>query len=281
MLIKEIEAFIEEDLGYDDVSCTIVPDNPVEAIIFTKEACTIAGIKEAGSIFCYLGIQTETSFKNGDCLKAGDIIFRLKGGAVSILRAERLVLNFLGHLSGIATLTRTCVDLVKKHSETTRVACTRKTTPGIRKFEKLAVAAGGGDPHRFNLSDSVMIKDNHVKLMGIEASIKAAKKTGFTRKIEVEVESTEDAVLAARLGADIIMLDNMQPEMIKEILRVLQEKGLRNSVLIEASGGISQENLEIYAKTGVDVISMGSLIHKSNWIDVSLEMIDTIQEMNS
>ncbi|HET8687515.1 MAG TPA: carboxylating nicotinate-nucleotide diphosphorylase, partial [Methanosarcina sp.] len=183
MLIKEVESFIEEDLGYDDVSCTIVPDTPAEAIIFTKETCIVAGIKEAGSIFCYLGIQAETTLKDGDRLKEGEIIFRLKGGAVSILRAERLALNFLGHLSGIATLTRDCVDMVREYSETTRVACTRKTTPGIRKFEKLAVAAGGGDTHRFNLSDSVMIKDNHVKLMGIEAAIDAAKKASFTRKI--------------------------------------------------------------------------------------------------
>lgn len=277
MLIKELESFIEEDLGYDDVSCTIVPDRPAEAVIFTKEDCIVAGIKEAGSIFCYLGIQAETTLKDGDRLKEGDIIFELKGGAVSILRAERLTLNFLGHLSGIATLTRACMDVVRKHSETTRVACTRKTTPGIRKFEKLAVAAGGGDPHRFNLSDSVMIKDNHVKLMGIEAAIEAAKKTGFTRKIEVEVESADDAVLAAKLGADIIMLDNMQPEAVRETLEILKEKGLRDSVIVEASGGISQANLEGYAKTGVDVISMGSLIHKSRWIDISLEIIDQKQ----
>jgi len=277
MLIKELESFIEEDLGYDDVSCTIVPDRPAEAVIFTKEDCIVAGIKEAGSIFCYLGIQAETTLKDGDRLKEGDVIFRLKGGAISILRAERLTLNFLGHLSGIATLTRACMDIVRKHSETTRVACTRKTTPGIRKFEKLAVAAGGGDPHRFNLSDSVMIKDNHVKLMGIEAAIEAAKKTGFTRKIEVEVESADDAVLAAKLGADIIMLDNMQPEAVRETLEILKEKGLRDSVIVEASGGISQANLEGYAKTGVDVISMGSLIHKSRWIDISLEIIDQKQ----
>jgi nicotinate-nucleotide pyrophosphorylase (carboxylating) len=274
MLIKEVESFIEEDMGYDDVSCTIVPDRPAEAIIFTKEACTVAGIKEAGSIFSYLGIQAETTLKDGDRLKEGEIIFRLKGGSVSILRAERLTLNFIGHLSGIATLTRACVDTVRIYSETMRVACTRKTTPGIRKFEKLAVAAGGGDTHRFNLSDSVMIKDNHIKLMGIEAAIEVAKKTSFTRKIEVEVESAEDAVLAAKLGVDIIMLDNMQPEAVQKALKILNRKGLRNSVIVEASGGISQENLEGYAKTGVDVVSMGSLIHNSRWIDMSLEIIN-------
>lgn len=274
MLIREIESFIEEDLGYDDVSCTIVPDRPAEAIIFTKEDCIVAGIKEAGAIFSYLGVQAETTLKAGDSLREGDIIFTLKGGAVSILRAERLTLNFLGHLSGIASLTRTCVEMVRKHSESTRVACTRKTTPGIRKFEKLAVVAGGGDSHRFNLSDSVMIKDNHIKLMGIEAALEAAKKSSFTRKVEVEVEASGDAILAAKLGADIIMLDNMQPEEVKEILGILKENGLRDSVIIEVSGGITQANLEAYAKTGVDVISMGSLIHKSRWIDMSLEIIN-------
>ncbi len=275
MLIKDIERFIEEDLGYDDVSCTIVPDEPSEAVIFTKEDCTVAGIREASAIFSYLGVRAETDLKDGDRLRAGDIIFRLRAGAVSILRGERLVLNFLGHLSGIATLTRACVDITRKHSEHTRVACTRKTTPGIRKFEKRAVAAGGGDPHRFNLSDSVMIKDNHIKVMGIEAAIKAAGKTSFTRKIEVEVESAEDAVLAAGMGADIIMLDNMQPEEVRNTLKTLDEKGLRDKVLVEASGGISRDNLEGYAKTGVDVISMGSLIHRASWIDISLEMVNS------
>ncbi|MCQ1535455.1 carboxylating nicotinate-nucleotide diphosphorylase [Methanosarcina sp. KYL-1] len=275
MLIKEIESFIEEDLGYDDVSCTLVPDRPAEAVIFTKEDCTVSGITEAAAICSYLGVKAETDLKDGSRLKAGDIIFRLRGGAVSILRAERLVLNFLGHLSGIATQTQACVDIVRRHSETTRVACTRKTTPGIRKFEKKAVIAGGGDSHRFNLSDAVMIKDNHIKLMGIEAAIRAARKSSFTRKIEVEVESAGDAVLAAGMGADIIMLDNMKPEEIRNTLGILEEKGLRNSVLIEASGGISRENLEQYAKTGVDVISMGSLIHKSRWIDISLEIVDS------
>ena len=265
MLIKDVENFIEEDLGYDDFSCTIVPNKSTEAIISTKEDCIVAGIKEAESIFCYLGIQAETTLQDGDSLKKGDIIFKLNGEAVSILRAERLTLNFLGHLSGIATLT---------HSDTTRVACTRKTTPGLRKFEKLAVIAGGGDPHRFNLSDLIMIKDNHLKLMGLEAAIKASRKTSFTRKIEVEVESAGDALLAAKLGADIIMLDNMQPEEVLGTLGLLKEKGLRDSVIVEASGRISQANLEVYAKTGVDVISMGSLIHKSRWIDINLEILD-------
>jgi len=271
MLICEIERFIGEDLGFNDISCTMVPDEMVDAVIFTKEDCTLAGLDVASSIFGYFNIPAHTDYSDGDCACAGDVIFALTAGAVSILRAERLVLNFLGHLSGIATLTRMCVREVEPFSAA-RVACTRKTTPGIRKFEKMAVIAGGGDPHRFNLSDAVMIKDNHIKLMGLEAAIKAAKCASFTQKIEVEVESTEDAVLAAQIGVDIIMLDNMDPAGVIRTVEMLKREGVRESVIIEASGGITPHNITEYAKAGVDVISMGSLIHKAQWIDMSLEI---------
>ena len=271
MLITEIERFIEEDIGYNDISCTMVPDKVIDAIIFAKEDCTLAGLDEAKAIFDYFNIKAHTDYSNGDELHTGDIVFTLRANAVSVLRSERLVLNFLGHLSGIATITRRCVSLVRLYS-TARVACTRKTTPGIRKFEKMAVVAGGGDPHRFNLSDSVMIKDNHIKMMGIETAIQTAKCASFTQKIEVEVESTSNALLAARMGVDIIMLDNMDPAGIIRTIETLKHEGLRESVIIEASGGIVPDNISEYAKTGADVISMGSLIHKADWIDMSLEI---------
>ncbi|HJH31277.1 MAG TPA: carboxylating nicotinate-nucleotide diphosphorylase [Methanosarcinaceae archaeon] len=275
MFITEIERFIDEDLGYNDISCTVAPDEfagvTATATIFTKENCTLAGLDVAKAFFDYFNIHVQTEYLNGDDICAGDVIFTLSGSTVSILRAERLVLNFLGHLIGIATLTRSCVRKVEPLSHV-RIACTRKTTPGIRKFEKMAVIAGGGDAHRFNLSDSIMLKDNHIKLMGIEAAIKAAKNmASFTQKIEVEVESTGDAILAAKMGVDIIMLDNMEPGEVIRTVETLKREGLRDSIIIEASGGIDQDNVEEYAKTGIDVISMGSLIHKANWIDVSLE----------
>ena len=271
MFIREIEQFIDEDLGYNDISCTVVPAGTVDATIFTKEDCTLAGLDVAEAFFDYFKISANTAYSNGDDIHAGDVIFTLSSSTVSILRAERLVLNFLGHLIGIATLTRSCVNKVKPLSQV-RIACTRKTTPGIRKFEKMAVVAGGGDAHRFNLSDSIMLKDNHIKMMGIEAAIESAKKmASFTQKIEVEVESTDDAVLAASMGIDIIRLDNRAPGEVIKTVETLKRKGLRDSVIIEASGGIDLDNVVEYAKTGVDVISMGSLIHKANWIDVSLE----------
>jgi nicotinate-nucleotide pyrophosphorylase (carboxylating) len=273
MYIHEIESFLEEDLGYNDISCKLVPDNAVEAIIFTKEDCTLAGIDVAISFFDYFGIEYSTDHSNGDRLSENDVIFTLKGSSLSILRTERLILNFLGHLCGIATNTSRCVDIVRRHSDT-RVACTRKTTPGLRKYEKMAVIAGGGDSHRFNLTDSIMIKDNHVKMMGVEAAINSAKeKAGFTQKIEVEVESSADALKAAMAGADIIMLDNMDPAAIIKTVDFLRNSSIPEHIIIEVSGGINMDNLEDYAKTGVHVISMGSLIHQSQWIDVSLEIV--------
>ncbi|KXS40190.1 MAG: nicotinate-nucleotide pyrophosphorylase (carboxylating) [Methanolobus sp. T82-4] len=271
MLRSDVEYYLREDLGYNDISCTLVPDREVQAVIFTKEDCTLAGLDIAMEFFHYLGIHAETEYKQGDTVKKGSRIFSLHGSSVSILRAERVVLNFLGHLCGIATLTRSCVDTVRKFSDT-KVACTRKTTPGLREYEKKAVIAGGGDPHRFNLSDAVMIKDNHVKMMGIESAIESArKKASFTQKIEVEVESTDDALLAAKLGADIIMLDNMDAETVMYTMKALRKASVPENIIIEVSGGIGPDNLEEYAKTGVDVISMGSIIHQARWVDISLE----------
>ncbi len=272
MFAHEIESFLEEDLGYNDISCKLVPERDVEAIIFTKEDCIVAGLEVAQSFFDYFRIHYTTDHTNGDRLLKDDILFSLRGSSLSILRIERLVLNFLGHLCGIATNTRQCVDIARRYSDV-RIACTRKTTPGLRKYEKMAVIAGGGDPHRFSLSDTIMIKDNHVKMMGVEAALLSAKeKAGFTQKIEIEVESSADALKAASAGADIIMLDNMGPCDVINTVELLKRSSIPEHIIIEVSGGIDMGNLEDYAKTGVDVISMGSLIHQSCWIDVSLEL---------
>lgn len=273
MFITDIEYYLKEDLGYNDISCTLVPDMEVEATIFTKEDCVLAGLDVAMSFFKYLGIDAASIHNDGSKVNSGTIIFTLKGSSVSILRAERLVLNFLGHLCGIATLTRTCVDMVAALAPGVRIACTRKTTPGLRKYEKLAVIAGGGDPHRFSLSDTVMIKDNHIQIMGIEAAIRSArKKASFTQKIEIEVESAEDALLAAGLGADIIMLDNMGPDEVASTMSFLRSSGVPEHIVFEVSGGIRPEDIGSYALSGVDVISLGSLIHHAHWIDISLDL---------
>ncbi len=269
MLLTELERFIEEDLGYNDVSCNIIPDCKAQAEVVTNENGIVAGLDVATQVFEYFDVFAPTDFVDGDLIKENDVIFALEGGARSILKAERLALNFLGRMSGIATLTRQYVE----RANGPRIACTRKTTPGFRKFEKKAVIAGGGDPHRFNLSDTVIIKDNHIAVLGLETAINNAKRTAsFTQKIEVEVENADDAVEAAGLGVDIIMFDNMTNLEIEKAVRILEEKGLRDNILLEASGGITLENLVRYAKTGVDIISIGALTHSSNWLDISLRI---------
>ncbi len=269
MLLTELERFIDEDIGYNDVSCSIIPDCKVEAEVVSKEDGIIAGLAEATQVFEYFEVFPATDFDDGSSVKKNDIIFKLEGGARPILRAERLALNFLGRMSGIATLTRRYVD----KAGSARIACTRKTTPGFRKFEKMAVIAGGGDPHRYNLSDAVMIKNNHSAVLGLEKAVKSAKSTAsFIQKVEVEVRDIDSALIAAGLGVDIIMFDNMAPGEIKKSIELLSKKGLRDDVILEVSGNISLENIEDYAKTGVDVISIGALTHSSSWLDISLRI---------
>lgn len=269
MLLTELERFIEEDIGYNDVSCSIIPDCSVKGEVISKEDGIVAGLSEAIQVFEYFKVITATDLTDGSAVKKDDVILTLVGGARSILRAERLALNFLGKMSGIATLTRQYVD----KANGVRIACTRKTTPGFRKFEKKAVIAGGGDPHRFNLSDSVMVKDNHIAVLGLPNAINGAKKAAsFTQKLEVEVEDVESAMLAAGMDVDIIMFDNMSVDEIKNGITCLNEKNLRKNVILEASGGISLTDVGNYAKTGIDVISIGALIHSSNWLDISLKL---------
>ncbi len=267
MLLTELERFIEEDIGYNDVSCSIIPDCKVHAEVVSNDDGIISGLSEATQIFEYFEIFAPTDFIDGSVIKKNDVIFTLEGGARPLLRAERLALNFLGRMSGIATLTRRYVD----RAGGVRIACTRKTTPGFRKYEKKAVAAGGGDTHRFNLSDAVMIKNNHIAVLGLKKAVDTAKSTAsFTQKIEVEVRDADSAVSAAGMGVDIIMFDNMAAVEIQKAIEMMYEKGTRDNIILEASGSISLDNIAEYAGTGVDVISVGALTHSSTWLDMNL-----------
>ncbi|MCD4843251.1 MAG: carboxylating nicotinate-nucleotide diphosphorylase [Methanosarcinales archaeon] len=268
MLITKLERFIQEDIGPDDTSYTILPETWVYAVVIAKEDGVLCGLEEAQQVFDYFGLESNSEFKDGDLLQAGDMIVKICGPVRDVLQAERLSLNFLCKMSGIATLTARCVNLASG----VRVACTRKTTPGFREFEKKAVRYGGGDSHRYGLSDAIMIKDNYMAVMTIEEALKAAKQKGsFTKKIEVEVSNSREMLSAARAGADIIMFDNMQPGEIVECINTLNDLGLRNHIILEASGGIVDTNITQYAATGVDVISMGSLVH-AQWLDMSLKI---------
>jgi len=273
MLLKEIEYFLEEDLGQKDY-CEIALYRDCKAEITVKESGILAGLAEAEEIFDYFSVDYSTEFEDRDRIRSGEIILRLKGLDAKILKAERLVLNFLGQMSGVATLTRTFVDEVRKVNEHVKVAGTRKTTPGFRKYEKKAITIGGGDPHRSGLYDAVILKDNHIKLMGQEHAIKKAKElVSFTQKIEVEVESIDEAVRAAELDVDIIMFDNMSPAEVKECVQVLIERGLRAGLILEASGGINMGNIKDFAATGVDLLSTSLITQAARSLDFSLDFV--------
>ncbi|RZN34196.1 MAG: carboxylating nicotinate-nucleotide diphosphorylase [Methanosarcinales archaeon] len=270
MITSEIEVFLREDTGDFDVFHSLLPDEIIRARIIAKEDGILAGLEEAVRIFGYCGISPSRKRVDGDKITGGDVIIDIEGSSRAILQNERVALNILGRMSGIATLTRACVDMVKHTGA--RIACTRKTTPGFRRFEKKAVMLGGGDPHRFNLADAIMIKDNHIRIYGMDEAYKVAKDVSFVKKIEIEVENAGDAVRAAKLGADIIMFDNMDVRSIKDAVSVLDAEKLRDSVMLESSGGISTDNLVEYAETGVDVISLGMITHSARWLDFSLNV---------
>ncbi|HNU39125.1 MAG TPA: carboxylating nicotinate-nucleotide diphosphorylase [Methanothrix sp.] len=270
MLSSELERFVAEDLGEWDDSSRLVPETPTRAAIIAKEDCIISGLAEAEEILDYFGLDCESLYDDGEFVPGGSRVLCISGSARAILQAERLTLNFLARMSGISTITRECV---LSAGGAVRIAATRKTTPGFRAFEKKAVFLGGGDRHRFNLSDAVLIKDNHIRILGLKECLHRAKENAsFTKKIEVEVESLEEMAIAARGGADIIMFDNMSPEMIERGVELLQEMGLRELLILEASGGINPTNIPQYARSGVDIISLGALTRDARWIDLSLEM---------
>jgi nicotinate-nucleotide pyrophosphorylase (carboxylating) len=269
MLPSELERFVTEDIGEWDDSSPIVPDVNARAVLLAKEDCIISGLSEAEEILGYFGLDAEQLYDDGVFVSSGSVFMIVKGSSRKILQAERLVLNFLARMSGVSTLTRECV----LHANGVKVAATRKTTPGFRIYEKRAVFLGGGDPHRFNLSGSVLIKDNHIKLIGLKECVRAARhQASFTKKIEVEVEDLDTMRQAADLGVDIIMFDNMKPSEIKKGVEILKQIGQRDHVVLEASGNITLDNLEEYAGSGIDVISLGMLTRNARWIDLSLEI---------
>lgn len=277
ILREKLRSFVEEDMGQGDVTTAyIVPRNTIaKAHIISKEEGIIAGIEESQVLLSDFGIKTKSVIPDGSRVKRGTVIMELEGDAQLILSVERTVLNILSRMSGIATTTNKLVKMVKSKGYKVKIACTRKTAPGLLYFDKKAVMMGGGDTHRLHLDDMVLIKDNHIQIAGSveEAVRRAREKASFSKKIEVEVTTIEDAIKAARLGADIVLLDNMNPPQIETAIKRLKQEGLRNKVLIEASGGITERNILEYAKTGLDIISLGAITESSKALDLSLDII--------
>ncbi len=269
MTITDLERFLEEDIGSGDISGSVVPEVPVIAKIKADEPGYLAGLEEAKAVFEHFALDVESQFTDGSEIKKGDVVLKISGSSRSILAAERLALNFLGRMSGIASLTRECVNI----SKGVKIAGTRKTTPGFRKYEKKAIAIGGGNTHRLSLSDAILIKDNHIQIAGLESAVKNAKKIYPTKKIEIEVDNANDALKVAQLGVDIIMFDNMAPEDIKDAVDKLKKAKLRKLVRLEASGGINPENISEFARTEIDMMSLGALTHSAPWVSFSLDIV--------
>ncbi len=271
----DVAYFIKEDIEIADITSeTLLSEEKAKGQIVCKQDCVVAGIEEAHEVFTYFGLNVHTEFSDGDRISKQDVILTVEGRAKDILAGERLALNFLGRMSGIATETRKLVDKCRKINPNVQIAATRKTTPGFRVFEKKAVKLGGGHPHRMCLDDAFLIKDNHLKLVsGVEEAVKRAKASDFAnqgKKVEIEVESEEDAKKAVMAGADIVMLDNMRSEEAKSVYHLVKE--MNPDITVEISGGITPENIEKYAECA-DMISLGYLTHSVKAMDFSLEIV--------
>ncbi len=273
---EKLRSFLKEDLGQGDITThLLIPEKViVQAEIIAKETGVAAGIEEALILLESLGIKAKPLVKDGQKIAKGKVLIKIEGNAKNVLALERTVLNLLARMSGIATFTNRIVRKIRKAGYKTVIACTRKTAPGLEYFDKKAVLLGGGDTHRLHLDDMILIKDNHIAIVGnVKEAVKLAKKqASFSKKIEVEVSDVNEAIEAAKAGADIIMLDNFTPEKVKDAINRLKKENLRDKVLIEASGGINEKNIVNFADAGVDIISLGALTHSAKALDISLEI---------
>jgi len=268
---KELLRFISEDIQGGDITSVLLPKKKIKAKIISRQEGVLAGVKFAGDIFRLKGCNVKIIKKDSARLKSNQIILQISGNAGTVLSCERTALNLLSRMSGIATQTNFLVSKIRKINMKTKLYSTRKTAPGLRFFDKEAIMIGGGHKHRMSLNDMIMIKDNHLLVTNsMEGIIKSARKRH--KHVEVEVENQRDAILAASSGATIVMLDNFSPVQIKKTITALQKKKLRNTVKLEASGGINSKNIAAYAKTGVDMISVGSITNSVKGLDLSLEV---------
>jgi nicotinate-nucleotide pyrophosphorylase (carboxylating) len=268
---KALESFLAEDIGKGDITSKLVNKKQISANIISRQKGVVAGVKYAREIFVSRNCRVKILKRDGHQIKPNQKIMIISGPTYSVLSCERTVLNLLSRMSGIATQTHTFVKMIKSVNPHVELYSTRKTAPGLRMFDKEAVEIGGGNKHRMSLDQMIMIKDNHIAVAkSLRELIRLAKKHNKT--IEVEVEKIHDAITAALEEATIIMLDNIPPTKIRKVVRILNDLGLRKRVKLEASGGIDISNVKSYAKSGVDMISIGKLTSSVSGLDLSLEV---------
>jgi nicotinate-nucleotide pyrophosphorylase (carboxylating) len=271
-VINVIQSALQEDIGYGDITTSLlIPEgNKSKAHFIANERFVLAGLPFSLKVFYILdpSIVSKIYYRDGTRVKKGDVITEISGRTHNILKGERVSLNILQRLSGIATLTSIYVEKIK--GSKAKIVDTRKTTPCLRFMEKYAVRVGGGYNHRFGLFDGILIKDNHIKAAGsIQKAVKAAKKGHHLLRIEVEVKNLRELREAIEAGGDIIMLDNMTVKEMKEAVKIAGGKAL-----LEASGNIKPENVREVAETGVDLISVGALTHSSSAVDIGLKIVE-------
>lgn len=271
---KIIEYMLAEDEGFGDITSNAVVEEGkiVNACILSKDEGILAGIDIIRDLFEEYGIRITFCLKDGCRISNKDVLMSFSGDARTILLLERTALNLLMRMSGVASAANHYVNLI--NNPDVRIAGTRKTSPAIGKFDKYALMVGGADTHRFGLDDMVLIKDNHIATVGspLEALLKAKENTSFSKKIEIEVETLDDAIECVENGADIVMLDNMGSKEVSEVINKLNDLNIRQNSLIEVSGGITEENISDYADLGVDIISIGALTHSSRSLNFSLKI---------
>lgn len=270
-LKRMFERFLNEDIGAGDITTNSIvpPDATSKGYIVAREGGVVAGLQLAEMVFQMLdpAIEYRALVRDGQRIEREQVLVEIAGGARAILTGERLALNILQHLSGIASKTAHMVKLAEAGKA--RIVDTRKTSPGLRMLEKYAVRMGGGHNHRFGLDDAVLIKDNHIKVAGgVKTAVEAARRfCSHTVKIEVEVEDLAGVKEALEARADIILLDNMDPPEMREAVRLVAGRAL-----IEASGGLTEDKIKDVAEAGVDLISVGALTHSVKSLDISLDL---------
>jgi nicotinate-nucleotide pyrophosphorylase (carboxylating) len=271
--------FLGEDIGTGDVTsnCLIPQDlhSRAQIICKNKKSAIVCGLEEISLIFDLCRCNTKTLVSDGSWVQKGTVVMTIEGKARSILKAERTALNLLMRMSGIASETRYIKDAIADLSDSVIIASTRKTAPGLRLFDKKAVTIGGGNSHRIRLDDMILIKDNHLAIIGsVTKSVEVAKKNAASSiNIECEAKNSNEVIEAISAGADIVMLDNFSPEDAAKIIKEISRMGIREKIKLEISGGITMQNIRDYAKAEPDIISVGFLTHSPKAVDFSLEII--------